>query len=181
MLVSVSFDGNIADDRRKRVTIRASVPPTKDESMNSNLDKLIELAIEEDIGAGDITTDAIIAKDKIGAGRIAAKQDIIVAGLLASEKVYEKIDPTLQWEPVTEDGDRIEEGRLIAKVSGSVTSILKGERIALNFLQHLSGIATFTNLFVQTIKATSVKILDTRKTKPGYRELEKEAVKLGDG
>jgi len=149
--------------------------------MPSNIDKLIELAIEEDIGVGDITTDAIISPNATGVGRVSAKQDLIVAGMIAAERVYEKIDSTLEWESVVEDGDRIEESGLIAKVSGSVASILKGERIVLNFLQHLSGIATFTNLFVQMIQNTSVKILDTRKTKPGYRELEKEAVKLGDG
>jgi len=149
--------------------------------MPSSLDKLIDLAIAEDIGSGDITTDAIISKDATGTAVIKAKQDLILAGLKVAERVFERIDPGLDWRPVCEDGDRVEEDQLIAEVKGSISSMLMVERIALNFLQHLSGIATFTNLFTESIKGTNTKILDTRKTKPGYRELEKEAVRLGDG
>lgn len=149
--------------------------------MSNTLDKLIDLAIKEDVGEGDITTDAIISGDLLGVGRIKAKQDLILSGMKSAEKVFFRVDPTLTWEPQCEDGDHIEEGELIAEISGSMKSLLTAERTALNFLQHLSGIASFTNLFVDVVARTCTQILDTRKTCPGYRELEKEAVKLGHG
>lgn len=149
--------------------------------MTTTLDKLIALAIEEDIGSGDITTKAIVPGDLTGAGGIYAKQDLIVAGIKAAEKVFKRVDLSLKWEPFSEDGDHLEESALIARISGPVSSMLSAERIALNFLQHLSGIATFTRIFVEELRHTKTKILDTRKTRPGFRELEKEAVRLGDG
>lgn len=149
--------------------------------MGTSLDRLIDLAVDEDVGSGDITTAAVIPQKMQGVAGIFAKQDLIVAGLKAAEKVFNKIDNSLVWEPQCEDGDYVEESGLIAKISGSIGSMLTSERIAINFLQHLSGIATFTNLFVRLVRHTKIKILDTRKTRPGYRELEKEAVRLGEG
>lgn len=145
------------------------------------LDKLIDLAIEEDIGSGDITTDAIIPKDLEGKGEIKAKQELILSGLKPAEKIFSRVDSSLKWEAHAKDGDRLKKGDLIAEVSGPVASILKGERTALNFLQHLSGVATFTYVAVQEIGKTKTRILDTRKTLPAYRELEKEAVRCGGG
>jgi len=149
--------------------------------MSSALERLIELSLEEDIGSGDITTDAIVPPGLMGVAKIEANEDLILSGARVAERVFSKLDPSLVWETDCEDGDLIEEEGTIATISGSVASILKAERTALNFLQHLSGIATFTNLFVKSVKGTNIKILDTRKTTPGMRELEKEAVKAGDG
>lgn len=149
--------------------------------MESIVDRLIDLAIEEDLGRGDITTDAIVPADMRGEAVIEAKEDIVAAGLKAAEKVFLRIDSSLDFEPVIEDGDRVEEYGLIARVNGSIASMLKAERTALNFLQRLSGIATFTNLFAKAIHGTKTKILDTRKTTPGWRELEKEAVRCAGG
>lgn len=149
--------------------------------MTTTLDKLINLAIDEDIGTGDITTEAIVPPDLKGVGRIEAKQDMILAGLDPAHRVFAKIDSALIWKPACKNGDRIEKGGVIAEVNGSIASLLKGERIALNFLQHLSGIATFTRILAQEIGDTKAKILDTRKTLPAWRRLEKEAVRLGGG
>jgi len=149
--------------------------------MRNTLDELIKLAIEEDVGPGDITTEAIVPSDMQGSAQIKAKEDIVVAGLVVAEKVFKKIDKDLTWAPKCEDGDFLEDGNVLAEVSGSFASLLTAERIALNFLQHLSGIATFTKIFSESVKDTKTKILDTRKTRPGYRMLEKDAVRLGDG
>jgi nicotinate-nucleotide pyrophosphorylase (carboxylating) len=147
--------------------------------MNPYLNQLIDLAIEEDIGAGDITTEATVPPDVRGVGVISSKEDIVLAGLEAVKKVFERVSHELIFGPKAKDGDRIKKGDVIVEVKGPLGKILIAERIALNFLQHLSGIATLTNKFVEKAKGT--KILDTRKTLPAYRALEKEAVRLGGG
>lgn len=141
---------------------------------------LIEMALKEDIGSGDITSEAIVSKTKVAEAAIIAKQTLILAGIDVAQKVFEMIDPKINFEAAFEDGSEVQESSQIAKVVGPARAILAAERTAINFLQHLSGIATFTRMFVETVSHTKVKILDTRKTTPGYRSLEKHAVLMGD-
>ncbi len=146
-----------------------------------NLDLLIRLAVDEDLGSGDITSTATIDEDSFSRAHIRAKSELTLAGTKAAEKVFHAIDPTVIWNQAPKDGDALKVGDLIATVEGKTRSLLAGERTALNFLQHLSGIATQTRNFVDAAAGTKAKILDTRKTTPAYRELEKEAVRLGGG
>lgn len=143
--------------------------------------KIVRDAIEEDIGTGDITTDNIIEEDEVGKGFIKVKEKSVIAGLEVAETVFNKIDKDLEFNYKKEDGEKVEEGNIIAEVSGKVRSILKGERLALNFLQRMSGIATKTNNYVNQVKDYEVKIVDTRKTTPNLRILEKWSVRLGGG
>lgn len=143
------------------------------------LDPLIELAFEEDIGIGDITTDATVPSTRKGVGTFLAKSDGIVAGLLVAERVFEKLDPTLTFRTLVNDGDAVVVGTPIAEVQGSAKSILIGERTALNFLQRLSGIATLTAQFVEAVADYDTKIVDTRKTAAGWRAVQKYAVRVG--
>ncbi len=148
--------------------------------MNS-LDTLIKLTLEEDIGNGDVTTEAIINPKLQANAKIIAKQNIVVAGLDVAKKVFEMVDSKISWEQELDEGDHCDEMTVLAKIQGSAASLLQAERTALNFLQHLSGIATTTNLFTVSVANAKVKILDTRKTTPGLRALEKHAVLMGDG
>lgn len=145
------------------------------------MERIIRRAIDEDIGSGDITTDNIIDEDEKGRGVIAAKEDAVVAGLEVAEKVFKEIDPELEFEEKKDDGDRVKEGEVLAEVKGNVGSILKSERLALNFLQRMSGIATKTRRYVDEVEGYEVRIVDTRKTTPTLRSFEKEAVRLGGG
>lgn len=140
---------------------------------------LIQLALKEDIGPGDITTDNLVAPDTRGKGTIVAKQDLVVAGLQVAEKVFKALEPQIDFEALYADGDRIPAGSTVVRIDGTLGALLKGERTALNFLQRLSGIATQTRAFVGEIAGTSVKLVDTRKTTPGWRVLEKYAVRAG--
>lgn len=147
-------------------------------------DKLqISNALKEDIGSGDITSRTIIPKGQKAKARIIAKEAGIVAGLLVARDVFRTLDRSLRFSPKVKDGMKVKKGTVIAEVSGNARAILAGERVALNFLQHLSGIATLTNKFVARVKGKGirVKVLDTRKTIPGLRVLEKYAVKIGGG
>lgn len=146
-----------------------------------NRDQLIKSALEEDLGRGDITTDLLFSSDIKGRGKIAAKQDLVLAGSQAAQKVFEEIDKQVEWKGFKKEGDFLKKGETAAELKGRVVSLLKGERTALNFLQHLSGIATLTRKYVEAVKGTKAKITDTRKTTPGWRQLEKAAVKAGGG
>ncbi len=143
--------------------------------------KIVRDAIEEDIGTGDITTDNIIDVDEVGKGVIKSKEKSVIAGLAVAETVFKKIDDDIQFKYIKEDGEKVEEGTVIAEVSGKVRSILKGERLALNFLQRMSGIATKTSRYVERLKNYDTEVVDTRKTTPNLRVLEKWAVRLGGG
>jgi nicotinate-nucleotide pyrophosphorylase (carboxylating) len=143
--------------------------------------KIIKSAIAEDIGKGDITTDAIIKDKKSGAATIIAKQNGILAGINVTKQVFLEIDPDLGISLLFKDGDILSYGNQVMKIEGKIASILKGERVALNFLSHMSGIASLTNQYVKKIKGTGAKITDTRKTTPLLRILEKESVKIGGG
>lgn len=144
------------------------------------VDRLIALALEEDIGHGDITTEALLLRDRRGGSRIIANEPMVVAGLPMVAKVYEKIDGGVAVHPQIPEGHRVEKpGAIVAELAGSLHSLLLGERIALNFLQRLSGIATHVRGFVDGLSADGPRIVDTRKTVPGWRVLEKYAVRVG--
>ena len=145
------------------------------------IDRLIDLALEEDLGAGDVTTQALVPPELRGAAQIRAKETLVVAGLPVAARVFQKLDATLVFEPEVADGQAVSPGTVLARLSGPVATILTGERVALNFLQHLSGIATFTRNMVAQLSGTSAFLVDTRKTTPGWRVLEKYAVRLGGG
>ncbi len=142
---------------------------------------LIEQALAEDIGPGDLTTEALIDPELQGQATIVAKQDFLVAGLEIAGQVFHTLNPTIEFKALLKDGGRAAPGEVLAEVYGPVADLLRGERVALNFLQHLSGIATHTHKFVQAVAGLPVKILDTRKTTPGLRLLEKYAVRMGGG
>jgi nicotinate-nucleotide pyrophosphorylase (carboxylating) len=146
-----------------------------------HLDLLIKLALEEDLGENDVTTRAIVNPQIPAQATIMAKQDLVLAGLEVASMVLNTLNPQISWSPEREDGDHCAEMDILATAEGPAADLLAAERTVLNFLQHLSGIATTTNLFVQAVAGTKVKILDTRKTTPGLRSLEKQAVLMGDG
>ena len=145
------------------------------------IEEIIDRALAEDLVKGDVTTDALIPADRRGTGLIVAKKEGILAGINVAKQVFHQVDPELKAEVLLEDGMRVKPGTKLAKVSGSIASILKAERVALNFLQRLSGIASETNRYVEAVKGLPVRIMDTRKTTPGLRSLEKHAVKAGGG
>jgi nicotinate-nucleotide pyrophosphorylase len=141
----------------------------------------IAAALKEDIGEGDITTDFFVPETLHATGRIAARENAIVAGTGAAAEVFRQVDPSIDIQIIRPDGDEVVVGDVIIEVRGLAGSILKAERVALNFLQRLCGIATLTRQFVDAIGNHPVKILDTRKTTPGLRALEKAAVVAGGG
>ena len=146
-----------------------------------SLDHLIELAFEEDIGIGDITTEATVPPAQEGIGTLLAKSDGIVAGLPVAERVFEKLDTALSFRVLVNDGDAVQAGTRIAEVQGNAKNILIGERTALNFLQRLSGVATLTAQFVAAVADYDTRIVDTRKTAAGWRAVQKYAVRVGGG
>jgi nicotinate-nucleotide pyrophosphorylase (carboxylating) len=141
----------------------------------------IDAALREDIGPGDITTDLFVSKKLLANARIIARERAVVAGTETTADVFRRIDRTLQIEVIRKDGSEVNSGDGVIEVHGSARSILTAERVALNFLQRLSGIATLTRKFVNAAANDHVKILDTRKTTPGLRALEKAAVVAGGG
>lgn len=146
-----------------------------------SIDPLIELAFEEDIGIGDITTESTVSPLQRGLGTIITETEGVIAGLPIAQRVFEKLDSDLDFRMLVTDGNPVEDMTSIATVEGSAKSILTGERIALNFLQRLSGTATLTAQFVAATAKYNVKIIDTRKTTAGWRTLQKYAVRLGGG
>lgn len=149
-----------------------------------NLDEvnqILENALREDIGSGDITTNLLFPYDAECRAIILAKEEGLVAGLPIAEMVFRKLDKDIVFSEEKKDGDKVEPNQVLAEISGSQKSVLTGERVALNFLQRLSGIATLTSRFVKAIHGLPVKILDTRKTAPGLRILDKYAVRVGGG
>jgi len=145
------------------------------------IEKIVKIALKEDLGFGDITSDLIISEKQKGKGFIIAKEKGIIAGLEVAKSVFEEVDAGLMFKFLISDGDKVRPGLKVALIRGRIKIILAGERTALNFLQRLSGIATLTNKFVRKTEGTSTKILDTRKTTPGLRFLERDAVKKGGG
>ena len=146
--------------------------------MNTELEKIIKNALAEDIGSGDITTQAIVPRNIKGRGEFLVKQEGVIAGFEVLQTLFNIFDPSLTFTKNAADGDRVTFGQIAAVVEGSAASILTAERTALNFFQRMSGIATYAQKFLDEIKHTNTKILDTRKTAPGLRYIDKLAVKL---
>lgn len=147
----------------------------------SYIDELIELAIKEDIGDGDHTSLACIPKNATGKAQLLVKENGIIAGVDLASKIFKKIDSKLNFKRLKKDGDSVHVGDVVFTIRGSNQSILKAERLVLNFMQRMSGIATNTNRYVKLLDGLQTKVLDTRKTTPGLREIEKMAVKIGGG
>ncbi len=145
------------------------------------VERVVYAALAEDVGAGDVTTEATVDADAVGTAELILKEGGIVCGLAAAEAVFRALDPDLRFEALVEDGTPVERMTVVAVVSGPLRAILTGERVALNFLGRLSGIGTLTRRYVDAVAGTGVAILDTRKTTPGLRLLEKHAVVCGGG
>ena len=145
------------------------------------INKIISLAIEEDVESGDITTNALVPDSTQAVAELTAKAEGVVSGLEIAKLVFEKFDDHIKWTPLVSEGDQVSKGDKIARVEGSYRALLTGERTALNILQRMSGIATATSLYVKELAGTKTQLLDTRKTAPGMRILDKMAVKAGGG
>jgi len=145
------------------------------------IEVLVRLAIQEDIGSGDVTSRLVVPPEARAHGVFVAKHDGVIAGLPVLPVVFSAIDCSLVFTPLVSDGTEVQVGMRLAEVTGSAASILSSERVSLNFLQRLSGIATLTRRYVNKVRGTRTKILDTRKTTPGWRQLEKYAVRVGGG
>lgn len=150
-------------------------------SVNELEDRLIDLAFAEDIGDGDHTTLCCIPDDAMGKSHLLIKEEGILAGVEVAKKVFARFDPTMQVEVLINDGAHVKVGDIAMIVTGKVRSLLQTERLMLNIMQRMSGIATMTNKYVERLKGTHTHVLDTRKTTPGLRMLEKQAVKIGGG
>lgn len=152
-----------------------------DKELLKAVEPLIEAGLREDVGDGDITTNLLIPASSRTTAVLIAKADGIIAGLPLSELIFKKLDPNSEFDAKIHDGDRVAKGQLIATITGAYRALLTGERLALNFMQRLSGIATETAKYVEAVKDFKTEILDTRKTVPGLRLLDKYAVKTGGG
>ncbi len=149
--------------------------------ITSDIQNLIDAAFAEDVMFGDPTTDVLISPDLAGRAALVTRDSGVLAGIDLAVAVFQRFDPSLRTEILTPDGSRVSPGDRLALVSGSVASILKAERTAVNFLQHLSGVASETRRYVDAVSGLDAKIVDTRKTIPGLRKLEKYAVRMGGG
>jgi nicotinate-nucleotide pyrophosphorylase (carboxylating) len=151
-------------------------------STSSYLDRLIDLAFDEDLGpSGDITTSACVPPEARAEAAVRAKEDLVLFGLDVFRRVFERLDPGVTLEPIAKDGDEVKAGTIVMRATGRATSLLIGERPALNFLMRLSGIATQARRLSAATAGTRARLVDTRKTTPGWRALEKAAVKAGGG
>lgn len=149
--------------------------------MHDHSDLLIEAALNEDIGPGDVTSRYFVPEGRVVRAFIAAREDGVVSGISLAARVFQRVDPALDIEVLIHDGSNVCRGALLLRVEGRARSILTAERTALNFAQRLSGVATLTARYVEAIRGTQARILDTRKTTPGFRTLEKQAVVHGGG
>ena len=149
--------------------------------METSLLDPVDIALAEDVGSGDLTSLFFIPGTRVSKGRIFAKETCVLAGTDLVRRIYQKLDPSLELKVLKQDGAALDPGESVIELSGFTRSILTGERVALNFIQRLSGVATLTAQFVRAVNGTGATILDTRKTTPGLRALEKAAVKTGGG
>lgn len=149
--------------------------------MDFDLRRIIETALYEDIGSGDITTQATVAPDLVSQAELVAKEDFILAGIDVAAEVFRFLDPAVAFERLIEDGRQVQKGEVLAWIKGPASALLQGERVALNLLQRMSGIATLTSRFVQEVAGAKAVVVDTRKTMPGLRVLDKYAVRAGGG
>jgi nicotinate-nucleotide pyrophosphorylase (carboxylating) len=145
------------------------------------VETLIALALEEDLGRGDVTSEAIFDAAATASGQIVAKEPLTVAGIAIAAEVFARVDASTRFVARASDGQRMHKGEIVAVVEGRTRALLSAERTALNFLQQLSGVATLTRKFVDAVAGTRARIIDTRKTTPGWRALDKEAVRAGGG
>jgi len=145
------------------------------------VEALIALALEEDLGRGDVTSEAIFDAAAMSSGQIMAKEALVVAGMAVAAAVFARVDRETRFIARVEDGKKVAKGEIVAVVEGHTRALLSAERTALNFLQRLSGVATLTRRFVDTVAGTRARIVDTRKTTPGWRALDKDAVRAGGG
>ena len=152
-----------------------------DITMKLNADNLIKMALQEDISSEDVTTNAVMRNRKQGEVQLICKQDGIIAGLGVFERVFKLLDETTEVEFYAEDGGEVKNKQLLGVIRGDIRVLLSGERTALNYLQRMSGIATYTHQIAELLKETKIKLLDTRKTTPNMRIFEKYAVKVGGG
>jgi nicotinate-nucleotide pyrophosphorylase (carboxylating) len=143
--------------------------------------RAVRLALAEDIGSGDATTLAIVPRTTTANAILRAREPLVVAGIEFSEIAFRQLSPKIKIKKIARDGERVRAGKILLKISGPANAILSAERVALNFIQRLSGIATLTAQFVQAVRGTKAQILDTRKTTPGWRRFEKYAVACGGG
>src|SRR4029077_4351938 len=165
--------------RTREHDLTATLDPTTDALAPEILDQLINDALAEDVGGGDLTSDAILAREMTCRGKIVCKQDGVIAGLPVAERVFKLVDERLQFDAKTQDGQKVQEDQIVARLFGPARAMLRAGRVALNFLQHLSGIASITAKYVKAVEGTKTLILDTRKTTPGLRTLEKYATRMG--
>ncbi len=148
---------------------------------SDRIDSLVQRALEEDLGFGDITSKAVVDPGLMAGGEFLAKEDLVLAGWTAVLQVFRNLSSHVSLDPLHSDGSFVRTGTVIGRIQGRARSLLAGERVALNFLQQLSGVATLTRKFVERVAGTGTQILDTRKTTPGLRRLEKDAVRMGGG
>ena len=148
---------------------------------SGELRALVEMALAEDLGQGDLTTRVTLPEGMRACGTLRSKQNLVVAGLPVAAMVFQALDPSVKWNPALEDGADVVAGTVLANACGPAAALLAGERVALNFLQHLSGVATYARRLKEELAGTPAEFLDTRKTTPGLRNLEKCAVRLGGG
>lgn len=157
----------------------ATLDPITQALARDTLDSFIEAALAEDVGAGDVTSDAVISPEMTCRGKIVCKENGVVAGLSVAARVFSLVDERIHFDAKVKDGERVQEEQIVARIAGPARGVLKSERVALNLLQHLSGVATMTARYVKAVEGTKAKILDTRKTTPGLRGLEKYATRIG--
>lgn len=149
--------------------------------MQFEVERIVRTALQEDIGLGDVTTSVTVASETMARAELVAKDDFVVAGLDVAAEVFRQLDPEIAFEKIARDGRVVKKGEVIAWIKGRAVLLLQGERVALNLLQRMSGIATLTSTYVNIVKATGATIVDTRKTVPGLRALDKYAVRMGGG
>lgn len=152
-----------------------------DERRRAELKRLVRVALEEDVGSGDRTTQALVASDSFAAGAVVARERLVVSGLTAAAEVFRAVSDAIRAELTVAEGAWVEPGQAVLEVSGPAAALLTAERTALNLVQHLSGVATITRAYVEAVAGTGAMILDTRKTLPGLRYLQKQAVAHGGG
>lgn len=149
--------------------------------MDFELQRIIQVALQEDIGTGDVTTLSTVDPATISRAELVAKEDFVLAGIEVAEKVFKALDPEVSFEALVADGQSVKRGDVLAWIKGAASTLLQGERVALNLLQRMCGIATMTAGFVREVEGTKATIVDTRKTMPGLRVLDKYAVRAGGG
>ena len=149
--------------------------------MQFEIERIIRTALEEDIGLGDVTTEVTVARDTVARAELVAKEDFTLAGIDVAAKVFRILDPDVSFEKILTDGQSVRKGEVIAWLKGKASVLLQGERVALNLLQRMSGIASLTARYVAEVEGTNAIIVDTRKTVPGLRALDKYSVRMGGG